>query len=327
MGVTRNDVARAAGVSSAVVSYVLNDGPRPVSAAARERVLAAIDALGYRRNTIARSMRTRKTNSIGFVVPEITLSYFSAMTQRLAEIARARGLSLIVATSNGHLDLEREHLIELAGRQVDGIILMSVDPARDLSWTGDLGTPVLLVDRPQVAVEGTAAAVQHLVDRGRRRLARLSGPRDDVLTRRRDTGWERALRANDIDPERAGIVRAETTERAGYDAARTLLSADPLPDGVVVDSPAHAAAFLRAAADLGVAIPGAVAVVATEFGRGAELTVPRLTSVDSPLDEIAEMAVDAIAAASPDDRLLTIHGTEFTLTARESSEVGPTDGM
>ncbi len=321
MVVTRNDVARAAGVSSAVVSYVLNDGPRPVSPATRERVLAAIDALGYRRNTVARSMRTRKTYSIGFVLPEITLSYFSAMTQRLSEIAHARGLSLIVATSNGRIDREREHLIELAGRQVDGIILMSVDPARDLRWTGDLGTPVLLVDRPQVAIDGTAAAVQHLVDRGRRRLGRLSGPADDILTRRRDAGWERALLANDIADGPSRVLRAEMTEAAGYAAARILLTGASLADGVVIDFAPHATGFLRAAADLGIAIPEAVAVVATEFGRGAEFTVPRLTSVDSPLSEIAERAVDAIAAASADDRLLAIHGTDFTLTARESSDV------
>jgi LacI family transcriptional regulator len=314
--VTRDDVARAAGVSSAVVSYVLNDGPRPVSASARQRVLAAIDELGYRRNNLARSMRTRTTNSIGFVLPDISLSYFALMTQRITEIARARGLSVIVATSNGDVEVERAHLTELAGRQVDGVVLMSVDPAQDLAWAGDLGMPVLVVDRPRVAVEATVAAVAHLVERGCRRLARLSGPEDDLLSRRRAIGWERAL---DLHGASGVVVHAVRTEAAGYDAAVALLSAAERPDGVVIDSPPHATAFLRAAADAGVDVPREVAVVANEYGRAAEYTVPRLTSVDSPLDEIAENAVIAIAAASAGDRLLSLDSTAFSLYAREST--------
>lgn len=315
--VTRNDVARAAGVSSAVVSYVLNDGPRPVSAAARARVLAAIEELGYRRNSIARFMRTRTTNSIGFVLPEISLSYFSLMTHRITEIAGARGLSVIVATSNGDVAVEREHLFDLASRQVDGVILMSVNPARDLNWAGDLGIPVLLVDRPVVAVESMAAAASHLLAAGCRRIARLASGRG--AAHRRDAGWERALSEHDVDPDRAIVVRAAASESEGYEAARRLLTAREIPDGVVIESPHHAMAFLRAAADLGQRIPEDVAVVAIEFGPSADYTVPRLTSVDSPIDEIAERSVAAITAASHDDRLLSLDGTSFTLTRRESS--------
>lgn len=317
--VTRNDVARVAGVSAAVVSYVLNDGPRPVSAAARAKVLAAIDELGYRRNNIARFMRTRSTNSIGFVLPEIAVSYFSTMTQRITDIAHAQGLSVIVATSNGDLRVEREHLTDLAGRQVDGIILMSVDPAQDLSWAGDLGTPVLIVDRPIVAAQGIVAAVEHLVSRGCRRLVRLSGPEGEVMTRRRDAGWRAALDQHDINESAASIIRTAPTESDGLRASRELLSRADRADGVVIDTPPHATAFLRAAADVGIAIPEDVAVVAMEYGNAAEYTVPRLTSVDSPLDEIAERAITALTAASANDRLLSLDGLDFTLTEREST--------
>lgn len=317
--VTRNDVARAAGVSSAVVSYVLNDGPRPVSAAARARVLAAIDELGYRRNSIARFMRTRTTNSIGFVLPEITLGYFSVMTQRITEICHAQGLSLIVATSNGDVEVEREHLMDLAGRQVDGVILMSVDPAQDFGWAGDLGMPVLIVDRPIVAVEGAAAATGHLLETGRRRLARLSPDADTLMTRRRNAGWQRALNEHGIEPADARVLGVAASEQAGYDAAHQLLIATDRPDGIVVDSPIHAMAVLRAAADLGLRVPTDLGVVAMEFGRAAEYSIPRLTSVDSPLDQIADAAVEAITTASRDERLFTLDGTDFTLTARESS--------
>lgn len=317
--VTRNDVARVAGVSTAVVSYVLNDGPRPVSATARQKVLAAIDELGYRRNSIARFMRTRSTNSIGFVLPQITLSYFSTMTQRVTEIAHARGLSVIVATSNGDLEVEREHLTDLAGRQVNGVILMSVDPAQDLSWAASLGTPVLIVDRPTVAIEATAAAVDHLVKQGCRQLARITGPADDIITRRRDEGWHRAIGRHRLDPYAAPTIRAAMTAADGLNAAHSLLDRADRPDGVVIDAPMHAAAFLRSAADLRVLVPDDVAVVGMEYGGAAEYAVPRLTSVDSPLDVIAERAVEAIADASSEDGLLSLDSVGFTLTERESS--------
>lgn len=318
MVVTRDDVARAAGVSSAVVSYVLNDGPRPVSAAARQRVLDAIEQLGYRRNSIARSMRTQTTESIGFVLPDIAMAYFATMTQRITEMARQRGLGVIVATSNGSTEIEREHLKDLAERRVDGVILMSVDPLQELIWAGELGMPVLVVDRPAVASAGTAAATTHLLTHGRRRLSRLAGPAEQSITIRRAVGWHGALTDAGIDEATTTVVHAPLTESAGYDSARSLLTARERPDAVVVDSPSHALALLRAAADLGIDVPGDVAVVACEIGSAAEYLVPRLTSVDSPLDQVAERAVDAIAAASPDDRLLSLDGTEFELHVRES---------
>jgi len=139
------------------------------------------------------------------------------------------------------------------------------------------------------------------------------------MTRRRDRGWERVLRERGIAPADATLLRVDGSESAGYETARDLLTSPRRPDGVVIDSPLHAAAFLRAAADLDVRVPSEIAVVAIEFGRAAEYTVPRLTSVDSPLDQIAERAVDAITSATRDDRVLTLDGTEFTLTPREST--------
>jgi LacI family transcriptional regulator len=317
MAVTRNDVARAAGVSSAVVSYVLNDGPRPVSAAARQRVLEAIDRLGYRRDIVARSMRMRTTQSIGLVLPDIALSYFAVMTQRITEVARERGLSVIVATSNGSVAIERDHLSELAGRRVDGVILMSVDPLQELSWAGEFGLPVLVVDRPVVAVESTAAATEHLLGHGAARLARISGPERISVTGRRDIGWFRSLALHGMESA-AELVRADQSGDEGYAASRRLLDRDDPPEAVVIDSPPHAAPFLRAAADLGISIPGELIVIAMEMGGAGRFLVPRLSSVDSPIDAIAEQAVDRLATAAPDDRLLALAGTAFTLHERES---------
>jgi len=318
VAVTRNDVARAAGVSSAVVSYVVNDGPRPVSAAARKRVLDSIEQLGYRRDNVARSMRTRTTDSIGFVLPDITLSYFADMTQRITEAADRHGLTVMVATSNGSLTEERKHLTNLASRRVDGVILMSVDPLQDLSWARRFGMPVLVVDRPVAAINIAAAATGHLAEHGRNRIARVAAPTNHALTSRRDAGWIQSLRDHGLSEDGGLVVHADVSADGGYRAATQLLLRSDPPDCVVVDSAPQTIGFLRAAADLGVAIPKDISLVACEFGRDGEYTVPRVTSVDSPIELIATRAVEAIRAAEPDDGIIALTGDEFVLHPRES---------
>jgi LacI family transcriptional regulator len=316
--VTRNDVARAAGVSSAVVSYVLNDGPRPVSAAARKRVLDAIESLGYRRDNVARSLRTRTTESIGFVLPDITLSYFAVMTQQITQAAQQHGLTVVVATSNGSLDVERKHLTDLAGRRVDGVILMSVDPLQDLAWTQHIGLPVLMVDRPLAAIHIAEAATTHLVEHGLRRIARVGAATDHALARRRDEGWVRSLRSHGLPEDDRLVVHSATDSDGGYRAGIALLGGDDRPDGVVIDSAPQAVGFMRAAADLGVRVPEDIAVITCEYGSEAKFTVPRMSSVDSRIDAIAAHAVAAIRSAEPSDRLLTLSDDGFVLHPRES---------
>ena len=99
-GATRDDVARLAGVSSAVVSYVVNNGPRPVAEATRQRVLDAIDKLGYRPNAAARSLIMGRSDLVGLVVPDVRNPYFAAIAQEIEAAARARGLTLVLAQSS-----------------------------------------------------------------------------------------------------------------------------------------------------------------------------------------------------------------------------------
>ena len=263
-------------------------------------------------------MRTRTTESIGFVLPDITLSYFAVMTQRITEAADRHGLTVMVATSNGSLEEERKHLTDLAGRRVDGVILMSVDPLQDLSWAQRLGIPVLVVDRPLAAIKIAAAATSHLVGHGLKRIARIAAPTEHALTSRRDAGWLQSLRHHGLSEDARLVVHTDVTPEGGYHAATQLLLGSGPPDGVVVDSAPQTVGFLRGAADLGVAIPRDIAVVACEFGGEGEYTLPRVSSVDSPIDTIAQQAVEAIRAADLTAGLITLTGDEFVLHARES---------
>ncbi|MFJ9590855.1 LacI family DNA-binding transcriptional regulator [Streptomyces acidicola] len=321
MAVTRNDVARAAGVSSAVVSYVLNNGPRHVAPATRQRVLDAIADLGYRRDVVARAMKTGSTDSVGLVLPEITPSYFAGMTQQITDAAGKRGLSVTVATSNGDAEVERGHLAELAQRRVNGVILFSVEPSLNLSWVRELGVPVLLLDRP-LAVEEGAAAAAHLAEHGCRRIARVFAPRYAFIEQR-DLGVARALREHGIDDDARLVIHAEATEQGGCLAAHRLLSPGPRPDGVIIDNPRQVAGFLRGAADLGVPVPEDVAVVGYDLGDHAEFMIPRVSSIDVNVGEIVSQAIEMIRNASPGDGLLAVPERGFSFTPRESCGHSP----
>ncbi|MFI9836891.1 hypothetical protein ACIHFD_07645 [Nonomuraea sp. NPDC051941] len=108
------------------------------------------------------------------MLPEITPSSFAGLTQHITDAARRHQLSVTVATSNGDVEVEREHVAELARRRVSGVILLSVEPFQDSSWAAAVGVPVLVLGRPFTVVEGAAPAF-HLAGHGRRRITRVSG--------------------------------------------------------------------------------------------------------------------------------------------------------
>lgn len=304
MVVTRKDVALAAGVSPAVVSYVINGGPRPVAPTTKARVLRAVDELGYTPDPVARSMRTRRTNVIGLVLPDITYSYFSVVTQRMSIEAQERGLSVTVATSNGSLAAERRHVGELTARRVDALILMSVDPTQDFGWAAELPIPILVVDRPAAAAASAAAALQHLLNHGCRRIAHLTGPADALIVQRHTPGWNRALETLDDRVSRTFLFTPGTLE-GGYGAGEELFAQSVMPDGVVIGTAPQALGFLRAAADFGVSIPRDMLVIAHDVGGAGQFSTPRLSSVDSIVEDVAHRALRALDEAG------SAHGVRF----------------
>ncbi|MBO0879709.1 MAG: LacI family DNA-binding transcriptional regulator, partial [Mycobacterium sp.] len=148
MVVRRKDVAQLAGTSPAVVSYVLNGGPRPVAAATRERVLRAIETLGYRPNHIARSLRMSRTMTLGLVVPDSSNAFFAELGRAVEEAAFEAGYTLLVGNSAENESRQTSYVRTFIQRQVDGLLVV---PARgSLSCLPELrgsGAPWVLLDR------------------------------------------------------------------------------------------------------------------------------------------------------------------------------------
>lgn len=306
--VTRRDVARRAGTSEAVVSYVLNDGPRNVAPATRERVLAAIRELGYRPNAVARSLRTSRSTMIGLVVPDNANPFFAELAREIEDVAFERGYTLLLGNARDDDDREAAHVRTLLDHQVDGLILIPSHGSR--TWRGELArsnVPCLVVDR---AIEGTNAmhvltdneggahaGVRHLLDHGRRRIGCLAGPQGIHPTVDRVAGWRRALTEAGCDP--AALAHAPFGQADGYRAGRALLSgtlAGPGVDALFVTSDEQAIGVLRAAAELGVRIPDDLAVCSFDGIAATAYTIPSLTTVRQPFEELGRAAVELLLA-------------------------------
>ncbi|WP_316304514.1 LacI family DNA-binding transcriptional regulator, partial [Clavibacter michiganensis] len=168
-----SDVARYAGVSTAVVSYVVNSGPRPVAEATAARVRDAIRVLGYRPNASARALRTGSTQMIGLVVPEIGNPHFAEMAVAVEQCAARHGHAVLLVNSGNDPQLERSLIRTLTARQVDGIIVSTVQHDTTVVDPSTLGVPVVLLNTFSAhdgvetvgvdAREGARIGVEHLV--------------------------------------------------------------------------------------------------------------------------------------------------------------------
>ncbi|MFC7405789.1 LacI family DNA-binding transcriptional regulator [Georgenia alba] len=309
---TRSDVARRAGVSTAVVSYVVNNGPRPVAAATRERVLAAMRDLDYRPNAVARALRMQRAHAVGLVVPDISNTYFGTLARVLSDRAFSAGYAMLLGDSHSDLERERAQIESLVTHRVDGLIVVSLEPGS----TADVGTtPVVYLDqrtsKGQASVvvdnaDGARQAVHHLAEHARRRIGHLAGPEGAPGTAARRSGWQEAALAAGLPADDDLVVHAPFSRDGGLVAGRELLQRSPRPDAVFVASDVQATGLLLAARELGIAVPDELAVISFDGTEETVFSDPPLTSVRQPVDRIVETALAMVLGESPPDEARSI---------------------
>lgn len=300
-GATRDDVARLAGVSSAVVSYVVNNGPRPVAEATRARVLDAIDKLGYRPNAAARSLIMGRSDLVGLIVPDVRNPYFAALAQAVEVEARAAGVNLVLAQgSTGHLAALME---SLSGHLVAGIITAAVPEgaALEVVLRNKITMVRLSLVPPDVDITsvlpdfygGARAAVSHLVEvHGHRRIALISGsdtPTDHRVLDDRERAWRDVLAASGLPTD--AIVRVNWSLTAGRAAAAKLLEDFPDCTAVFTMSDQQGIGLIAGLHELGKSIPGDIAITSFDGSPEAEFTYPPLTTASVPMAAMAKAAV------------------------------------
>jgi LacI family transcriptional regulator len=322
MAVTRNDVAARAGVSPAVVSYVLNNGPRPVSDAARARVLAAVRDLGYRRDGLARSLRLGRTKTLGLVLPDASNPFFAELARAIEDAAYERGYAVLVCNSADDPQRESRYIQSLAERRIDGMILISADSSQDLRDAIDLSIPVVALDRSPDASpvstirsdneRGAWRGAMHLLEHGHRRIDFIGGP-DSEVSRARHRGWTTALADAGIPARRARV--GSFTFEGGRIAAEWLFEVEDPPTAVLVSSDVQAFGTLRELHRRGVRVPQEVALVSIDGTVAGQYAVPPLTTISQQIVEMGSRAVTHLISESG----ATIHETlDGSLTIRAS---------
>lgn len=309
-GVTRADVAAAAGTSTAVVSYVVNNGPRPVAPATRERVLEAAARLGYRPNALAAGLSARRTKLVGLVVPDLTLPFFAEITASLAREASRRGLTLLAATSGWDPQREIEAVEQFVGLQVRGLALA---PARKTLSSehvlADAGTATVLISGepgelllPQVRSDDETAgrlATRHLLEHGFTDVVAMTVPLGGAPVGPRLHGWGVELAARAPHSQRTVLTCGFDRYSAERVAAELLTNTDE-PVAIMATTDELALGVLAAATRLGRAVPEQCAVVGCDGIPEGLLTSPRLTTVTRPVDQLCVEVLDRLLDQDPD---------------------------
>ncbi len=311
-GSTLEGVAALAGVSRATVSRVVNGSPR-VGPDIRRDVEAAIEQLGYVPNRAARSLVTRRSESIGLVITEPTGRLFSdpffprALRGISLELT-ARDLQLVLLMPNTPADVQRTGDYLSAGH-VDGAVLVSLHGEDPLpSRLSEAGIPLVLVGRPPRGIsasyvdvdnrQGARSAVEHLIAGGRRVIATITGPTDMPAGVDRLAGYREAIAEAALEADPRLEAKGDFTQAGGADAMTRLLQARPDIDAVFAASDLMAAGALSILASTGHRVPRDVAVVGYDDSPVATLTNPQLTSVHQPIEEmgreVGRLLVEAV---------------------------------
>ncbi len=336
MAIRMKDVARDLNVSVMTVSKVLrNHGD--IGRETRDRVLKRVRELNYTPNRAARSLATGRTSAIGLVVPDLEHPFFSEIAKAIARRIRTRDYGLIIASSEDSPAVEQSELERMLARQVDAVILASVQTSSAspvFARLKESGVPYVLIDRdfPELGanyvgvddVEVGRVATGHLIERGCRRIAHLRGP--DVSTAAgRLQGYEEALRKRQMALRAGYVVKVKggdaRSEEQGYRAMNRLLAMEQRPDGVFCYNDEVAIGALRAILMAGLRAPGDIAVIGVDNIRYADLLRVPLSSVDQHSYKIgeraAQLALNSIEAEEPPPARRIVLPVE--LVAREST--------
>ena len=329
--ITIHDVAELAGVSPSTVSKALNQAPH-VTEATRQRVLAAADALQYRPNSIARSLKMKRTRTIGLVTDDLGDAFTMPMMRGVEIAASEAGFAVFLCNSYGEREREREHLDALIDKQVDGIILMSGyrvrergQPAMRLhrlplvylyQYTREVSAPCIIPDD----FGGGEIAARYLIDLGHTRIAMVNGPLHFEAAQRRHEGFRAAMGAAGLALEPDLVRGGDWSMTTGYRAVHELMASPYPPTAVFCASDVIAVGAVSAAYERQLRVPENVSIVGFDDRLLAVQAQPRLTTVALPLFEMGQEAGKlAVAAARGESLAHGVRRVECRIVVRETT--------
>lgn len=324
------DVARHAKVSAATVSRVLN-GQSSVDPALAERVLSAVAELGYRRNSMARNLRQKRSTLWAVIVSDIQNPFFTSMVRGVEDVASAAGYSVVLCNSDEDPVKEAAYIAAALSDQMAGVIISSsTDRTENVQMLQESGCPVVVIDRELADivadtvlvdnVHGAEMATRHLIDQGYQRIACITGPNHLSTAVQRLDGYRLAMTSAGLPIDEALVRFSDFRERGGHDTMQELLDHDQAPGAVFVTNNLMTVGVLECLAERGMGVPADVGVVGFDDIPWAELVRPSITTVAQPTYAEGQQAAELLVKRLDDrDAPPTKIVLQPTLHVRDSS--------
>jgi LacI family transcriptional regulator len=285
---TMRDVAQRAGVSLPTVSYVVNNGPRPVSEATR---------------TLAR----RNTRAIGLIIPNSSDLFFARLAQAIEEVAFHQGFNLFLCNTHQNLQRELDHFSSLVEKKIDGILLVTCGIQPDqLAQAAGVNLPVVIVDRE---IEGAyydtfvfdnysagRQAAEHILSHGHSRVACIAGPKSLKGSRERVAGCLDALHKAGIEVPGKWLCWSDYTFEGGFTTAKKILTNQDQPNAIIACNDEMGVAVIHAARNAHLRVPSDLAVMGISDSFIGQVCIPQLTTISGSLEEMGKRAAEALLA-------------------------------
>ncbi|NMC14344.1 MAG: LacI family transcriptional regulator [Chloroflexi bacterium] len=331
--VTITDVAKQAGVSKSTVSHVLNQ-TRFVEEETRQKVLTAVENLGYRPSNIARSLVSKRTKTAGLLVSDVGNPFYHEVIHGVEEVALANGYSIFLCNTRYDLNLGGEFIRSLIEKSVDGVLFMSSSMSIEMVEevvNNQIQAVVLDWGIPQVDdlattirinfAEGIRQAVRYLVELGHTHIAHVSGPLNLWTAQTRRDIFLAALMENGLEPDQAMIFEGNLRIDGGRLAFDQLIHASPRPTAVFTANDLTALGMIWAARNYGLLLPEQLSIIGLDNIELASEINPTLTTVALPRNEIGKLAMQLLLddIENPEKRDDRQHEVSTQLCIREST--------
>ncbi|HEX7065645.1 MAG TPA: catabolite control protein A [Bacillales bacterium] len=314
MNATIYDVASEAGVSMATVSRVVNGNPN-VKPSTRKKVLDAIERLGYRPNAVARGLASKKTTTVGVIIPDISNIFFSELARGIEDIATMYKYNIILCDSDQNKEKELHLFNTLLEKQVDGIVFMG-GRISDEHVTEFKQSPVPVVlaatvdeqgETPSVNIDYKQAvydAISHFIEKGHKKIAMVSGPLSDPINGHyKFEGYRQALDEANLSFDDHYVAIGDYSYDSGIEAVQTFMKLDDQPSAIFVGSDEMALGVIHGAMDEGYRVPEDVEVISFNNTRLALMVRPTLTTVVQPMYDIGAVAMRLLTKYMSDEEV------------------------
>jgi LacI family transcriptional regulator len=302
VNITIYDVAREANVSMATVSRVVNGNPN-VKPATRKKVLEAIERLGYRPNAVARGLASKKTTTVGVIIPDISSIFFAELARGIEDIATMYKYNIILSNSDQNKEKEFHLLNTMLGKQVDGIVFMGGNITEDhVAEFKRSPVPIVVAATleksqqiPSVNINYKQAAydaVTDLLEKGHNQVAFVSGPLHDLINKdEKLEGYRKALEDKEIAFREEYVMEGDYSYDSGIEAYEKLSELSNPPTAIFVATDEMALGVIHSAQDRGKVVPDDIEIIGFDNTRLATMVRPQLTTVVQPMYDIGAVAM------------------------------------